>query len=375
MPNIRISKIKARRGTRDQIKSRIFDQGELVYSIDGRRLYTGSGDLSGGTVVGNKLHPPLLNYYSLSSVIAEVGDAVSINNKFYQLTAVDYQNVNSWVDISTKIDTLFFKYDSTNTLTLAGSGISASYLNPVTVSNGIKIEDGILQSKFNTKSLEISAGAISIKHGGIDEREVSSTSFYKGLTGGSGNKIGINYDPAYFYLESGMLSISAIPVTGIEFSDLESQWFGGGLVYDSFNSTISTVISSADGSSLTSNNGILSMTQQASSGTSELARITVDQFGRVIDRTNSIFSTLTGKYPTNTSGSLSTNVLSSIFNGTPSHTLSGGVSGIPLTKFFAIDPSGATVTLSSAGFITFEGNTTTRDGQTLGRFAIPIFAY
>jgi hypothetical protein len=50
----RIGKIKVRRGTDLQRKLVTFEEGELVYSIDKKRLYIGNGTEKGGIVVSNR---------------------------------------------------------------------------------------------------------------------------------------------------------------------------------------------------------------------------------------------------------------------------------------------------------------------------------
>jgi len=414
MPNVKISKIKLRRGSDDQRKFQIFDQGEPIYTVDTKRLFIGTGTLSGGSVVGSKIHPITTNYYSISNINAEVGDICNVNNKFYQLTASDYTNVGSWADVSLRYNSLFFNYDSQNRLDLNTDSISAKYIKSSTVYNGIKIENGVLQSDYNTKSFEISAFQLSLKANGIDEREINSTTLGNGLTGGSGSKISLNVDPYYFYFSNNTLSLSNLPTFTMTFEDLSASWFGDGLNYStglqkiyatltdthgtsisktvsggisinpsifgsglSYNlstTRLSTTLVDVDNVSLVRNlTGGISIKNDAVSGTNQLAKITVDQFGRVTNQVSSIYGALTGN---SALSSLNvSNSLSSIFNGTPSQTLSGGIPGLQIARFTATDINGYTVTLSSAGFITFEGPTTTRNGSSVGRFAIPIFAY
>ena len=55
MADVSIVKLKVRRGTNEQRRSIILDQGELGYTLDTRRLYIGDGASVGGRVVGNQL--------------------------------------------------------------------------------------------------------------------------------------------------------------------------------------------------------------------------------------------------------------------------------------------------------------------------------
>jgi hypothetical protein len=341
MPTITISKTKIRRGTNIQRKQVIFDQGELVYTTDTKRLFVGTGTTTGGIVNGSQIHPPISNYYSLSTIDAEVGDLINVNNIFYQLTAADFTNINSWSNVGLKIDPTIFSYNNSNTLTLFTGSISASYLNPNTVLSGVKIQNGILQVNYNTNDFNLTGGALSIKPGGTN------------------------------------------PYT-LQYSDLSPTWFGRGL-----SAGASQIQVNPDFISLTFGLSSLSSTLQlnpnALSGTPEWPSITVDKFGRTTTYKSAIFDTLSGIDAINAtfngraSQNLTANSLSTISGVLPS--LSGSYGPIPdvtLTAITALSTNGTsfvTITLSSAGFITFEGNEATRTGQPMGRFAIPIFSY
>ncbi len=326
---IKIVKFKVRRGTNNQRKVTIFDQGELVHTLDNKRLYIGNGVLSGGEVVGNKNFTPLNQISDLLTTEAEIGDLVPINSIFYQLTATPASNSSNWVPLSSNVVS-----------NIGLSALSASLINPLTVSNGIKIHDGVLQSDLNTKHLEISAFQISIKPSSIDEREISSTSFGNGISGGSNSKISLKIDPTFFNFSGDRLSL---------------------------NSSLSSNISDVDVVTISNTGGIISQTVINVPTSHEVASIGIDEYGRVTDFDTSIYDTLTGFDSVNTT-----------FNGTPAHSLSGGIGGLDLTVLSALstnDVDTVVVTLSSAGFLTFEGNTESRTGQTIGRYAIPIFTY
>jgi len=411
MPNIEISKVKFRRGANSSRGSVTYDQGEPVYTTDTHRLYVGNGTPNTESVIGSKIHPPLTNYYSLSNTVGEIGDAVYCNNKFYQLTATDYSNINSWSDVSLKIDNSIFTYTQYNTLSVIPDSISSSYLKSSTISNGVKIDSGILQLDFNSKSLELSSNQLSIKESGIDEREISNSALGSGLRGGSNDKISIDINTDYFIFDGNKLSLSAAPVV-LNFSDLQTYWFGSGLninivdeiitttlidvdnktiqknsgvisfkpsvfgsglVYNSLSASLSSVLVDVDNSTITkTDDGVISLSSITTPSSNEWNKINVDQYGRVSSVESGIQGILQGDSP---SGSYNiTNTLSTLFNGSPTSYYDGTGN---ITKFSAISSDGVTViNLSSAGFITFEGNTTTRDGDVISsRFAIPIFKY
>jgi hypothetical protein len=335
--NIKIIKLKARRGSNNERKTVILDQGEIVYTVDTKRLFVGNGVLSGGDVVGNKNHLPVNTINALSSIPAEVGDLTSINGVTFQLSALPPTNISNWIALSSNTQ-------------IGLSSLSANQLNPVTVNNGIKIENNTLQINFNSNFFQISANQLSLKPSGVNEREINSTTFGNGISGGSGNVVSLNIDPVFFSFNSGRLS---------------------------FNIPINDLTVTGDNVTIENNSGTLSLVNLNTPLSAELASIIVDDYGRVIQGGNSIFDTLTGFDTVNT-----------LFNGTPNQSLSGGISGLTLTLLSAIssnsvyneitettDTFTTVVTLSSAGFIVFEGNSTSRSGKSFGRFAIPIFTY
>jgi hypothetical protein len=331
---IKIAKIKVRRGTNNQRRTVILDEGELAYTLDTNRLYVGNGVLSGGNVVGNKNHLPITQYNSLTSIAAEIGDLTSISGSIYQLTAQPATTLTNWIPLSTKD-------------VIALSSLSASQINPLTVNNGIKIESNTLQVNFNTKFFQISSSQLSIKPSAIDQIEISSTSFGNGISGGSGNVITLNIDPIYFTFSSGKLTLQSGVIDTSVFNALT------GLI---------------DNNTLVLNdNNDLSMDNLSTSNVKEIASLVVDDYGRVIQIESSIYDTLTGYDLTNP-----------IFNGRPAHSLSGAIAGLTLTTLSALSSNlsaSTVVVLSSAGFLTFEGNDVTRTGKSFGRFAIPIYTY
>lgn len=414
MPTINISKIKLRRGTNDQRRLVILDQGEPVYTTDTKRVFVGTGTLSGGFVVGSKVHSPLINFFSLSTVVAETGDLVNVNNKFYQLTGANFANVNSWADVSARVDSTFLSYNSNNHITLNIGSISAAYIDSDTIGDGLVINSGILQLDYTTQSLEISSNKLAIKASGITEREVSSTALSYGILGGSGTPIQLDVDPAYFVFTGNTLSLSSNP-SSLEFDDLDAAWFGDGITFDGPNELISAEINAVDGDTITlttgeiavnpamfgvgidydtatntvssilanvdnstlerSSTGIISLSDINASAVNEWPMVSVDDYGRVVSLQNSILDIF--KCDSALSPTLNgTNSLSSIFNGSPTGIYAG--SG-PLTMFKALSSDDTTVVeLSSAGFIVFEGNYSSRagiDANPITRFAIPIFRF
>jgi hypothetical protein len=357
MADIYISKIKVRRGTNAEINSTRFDQGELVHATDSKRLFIGNGVLSGGNPVSSKVHPPLTNYSSLSTTLAEVGDLVSVNSIWYQLTASPYSSASNWGDMRTKFSSEFVYTNST--VNMAVSGLSASKINPNTVTNGVNIIDGKIQLNYRTNFFELSSNQLSIKTGGITTREILSSSFANGLSGGNGKPISLTVSPNDFTFQSGILSSNYARISSY---GLNTQ---SHLPVSAYNALSGLNAKVGDTSSV--DKVIYQLQSLPAFSLANWEAISKDGIA------DSIYDTLTGNSTRNSSNSLS-----SIFNGSPSQTTDGIVPGIKLTSFTALSSNGlssVTITLSSAGFITFAGNYTSETGKSINRFAVPIFTY
>ena len=357
MADIYISKIKVRRGTNAEINSTRFDQGELVHATDSKRLFIGNGVLSGGNPVSSKVHPPLTNYSSLSTTLAEVGDLVSVNSIWYQLTASPYSSASNWGDMRTKFSSEFVYTNST--VNMAVSGLSASKINANTVTNGVNIIDGKIQLNYRTNFFELSSNQLSIKTGGITTREILSSSFANGLSGGNGKPISLTVSPNDFTFQSGILSANYARISSY---GLNTQ---SHLPVSAYNALSGLNAKVGDTSSV--DKVIYQLQSIPAFSLSNWEAISKDGIA------DSIYDTLTGNSTRN-----STNSLSSIFNGSPSQTTDGVIPGVKLTSFTALSSNGlssVTITLSSAGFIAFAGNYTSETGKSVNRFAIPIFTY
>lgn len=373
MAEIYISKIKARRGTDQQRRSALFDQGEIVYTTDTKRLYVGNGLLSGGNSIASKVHPPLTNTASLSNLIAEVGDITSIDNVWYQLTANPYTNVNNWGAIRVNLSPELF-FDNNSTINIAFSSISASKINPDSFESPLSISDSKFKFNYNTSFFELSDANFSLSENSITPREISSTSFGDGISGGDGNIISLKIRPErLFFDNSGRLDVNFNSLSSTRYTN---RFF---TPLSSFNS-LSTVPAMV-GDVVTYDTRFYQLTSEIFEVDPEEADFedVVEILNSWVDITpknsfeSATFDTLTGFSTTN-----SGNSLSAIFNGTPAHTIEGGIPGLTITKFEAVSSNGVTtqtVELSSAGFLTFEGDYETKTGQLVGRFAIPIFAY
>lgn len=388
MPDIKISKLKTRRGPENQRKNVIFDQGEIVSTTDTQRLFLGDGATAGGISVTCKIHDPVVSDALLTSINAQKGDLVLANNIFYQLTGTNPTVAGDWGNVGPKIDSTFFNFTASNAISLKTNSLSAVYLDPNTIGDGLIIDSDLLKINYNSTQFELSGSKFSLTSSGVTEREISSTSFGNGISGGSGDLVSLKVHPNDFYFDSGTLRLSTTPFS-VSFSDLKDYWFtngikynsidsiieldptvfGSGLIYDSNYPLLSTVLTNIDNDSLVkTDSGVISISSNTSlSGSAPWASITVDKFGKVVNKQSTIVSVLTGDSAL--SGYNVESPLSGIFNGDPL-----GLYNLNVAQFTALSSNGQVLTLSSAGFITFDGHTS-RDGQGIGRFAIPIFRY
>lgn len=387
--NVNISKIKTRRGTDSERLGLSYDQGELITTTDTQRLFLGDSNTLGGIPIGAKIHNPITNYYILSTVNAQKGDLINVNNVFYQLTAYPFSNVNNWANVGARYDSRFFNLNSKNNLTLKQNAISAICLKNDTISGGLIVNSGILQINLDNTTLGLSSNTLYIKDSGINQYKIASTSFGNGISGGNGETIELMTNPEQFYYDSGYLTLSS-SLLSTYFTDLQPDWFGYGLSYDSLSSritidpnffstgtvynsateTLSTVLADVDNISIVKNNsGVISLsTNPALSGYTSMNDITIDKYGKIVGKQPTITDFITGNSALSSFNN--TNSLSAIYNGDYL-----GLSGLQITKFTALSSDGTTVlTLSSAGFITFQSQTS-RNNKNITRFAIPIYIY
>ena len=348
MPTIRLSKIKVRRGTDSQRRQTVFDQGELVHTIDTGRLFVGTGTLSGGIAAGNKIHK-ITSYYSLSTLNAEVGDMARLGTILYQLVDPDYTNIANWESLEIS-------------LTIAANSISASHISPNSFSNGLSSTASTVRLNFNTTQFALSNDNLIIKPEGISQAEIDdATTFNATIVRSNSNLFGV----ASSFFQTGF-DVTSYPTelyTTVAGLGDTSMWLDGRLL-----------------KSTTDNGGLSSVIL--------LPKISSDRYGRVQSLEPAIYSTLmsisdingadvtVNGFPNQTLSALSSfSYKPTAFNP---YTVTVAVS--TLTAFAVNESPGSegdllVVTLSAAGFITFEGGFSSRTGQPIARFAIPIYNY
>lgn len=365
MPDIQLIKLTIRRGTDAQRKSVTLEQGELGFTTDYKRLWIGDGVLSGGHIIGAKVHPPLASGKT-GLVAATTGDVVYENSLLYQLTGTDYSTATDWGHIGAKPDKSYIQFDGNNKLTLVANSIDGDKFAPAAAFNAgglVATTSYGLSVVPDYSTIEVASSAIRVKDDGIDENKINSSSFGLGLDGGSGATIHVDADYSYFGFIGTTLTLSALPDNSVTFESIDPAWVGSGLTYDAINSTINANLSGIN-STLTNNNGVIGLASIGTGETVPWAQVTKDVYGRVSNLTSTLVTALT----------CNTVVpVVSAFNGFPNQTQEGVPAGVVITTFTCTSGTN-TVTLSSAGFVSIEG-ATTQDGSPVGRVAIPVFAF
>lgn len=368
MPSIKIIKLKVRRGSDAQRQAIVLNQGEFGYTIDTKRVFIGDGITYGGVVVGNKGHVPVTLLKSLTSTNAQKGDYVRASNLLYMLSGNDFTQLSSWCYIGPAIDNTTITLNESNQLQVASSSINASQLSPDLIGSGLEISSNKLQLDLNTQFFEFSASELSIAPNVITSREIATTALSSGLGGGNGTPLYVKVGSGLGYDETTeTIVLCSYPDNSVSYNAFDASVIGSGLVLNPSTQKLETIVTNTDNASILKNSeGVIGLPVRGGSNMVELPYINYDAYGLPSSVTTSIFATLTGN---------STSPAFSAFNGFPGQNTLGNNSN-KIYTYPAIDLLGTTVTLSSAGFICFQGNVTARnDGTKIDRFAIPIFNY
>lgn len=335
-PDIKVIKLKLRRGSDAQRKTIVLDQGEMGYTIDTKRVFVGDGSTLGGIPVSNKVSTTVTQYKSLSDTPAEVGDVVIADNVAYQLTSSDFTSIGNWRIFTSPPDNTYVSFTnlSSGSLTIKSGSIDSTRLNAVSLSStSISVSSNKLVVNYDTNQFTISGDKFAIAQQGIKPIHISTSSISKGLTGGNGQPLSAYVDGTTISYDSGgRLTVINTPITAIGYQNL-----GGGFNIDPVNSIVSTNVRGVD------------------SRTFALCSGLVTWLGSGIDTP---YGTLTANDDTE-----------KYFNGSPDQFTTAYNPSEGRTLYTTISSNGATVVLSSAGFFIFTPN-----GFTQGtKFAVPIF--
>ena len=281
MPDITIVKIKVRRGSDDQRKQLVLDQGELGYTIDTKRLFVGDGSVTGGSVVGNKN----FGIFNLESGLGTVdgaqrGDIGYANSKLYTLTASSYDSsLSGWSYIGPVPDNENIEFTAAHTLTVKTSSLDADDIKAAAFGSGLKKDGSAIAIDFNTDFLELSSTKLSLTESSITEREIKTTAISGGLVGGAGTQITINVGDGLELTSDNKLQTSSVRSNTVAFSSFKNDTFGQGLLYNNTTNQIENILSGVNSDNFDFTSSRLSLRSQSVSGEYEMSRILLDGYG------------------------------------------------------------------------------------------------
>lgn len=158
MPDIKIIKLKLRRGLESQRLLITLDQGEMGYTIDSKRVFVGDGATLGGIVVGTKAFAPVAaNKISLA---AYQGDLVVENSLLYQLTGTDATQTSAWRYIGPQVDGNSIVFNGSNQLTINAASSSLVFLSGAIAATSQGLSARVDNSTIIIRSNQLRVGTI-----------------------------------------------------------------------------------------------------------------------------------------------------------------------------------------------------------------------
>jgi hypothetical protein len=252
MPNIRIIKLKVRRGSEAERKIVVLEQGELGYTVDTKRLFVGNGFTPGGETVASKIHEVLPTSDSRNLIsTAYQNDLVYENNFLYQLTGTDYSKLSAWSFVGAQVNNNSIEYDANRKLSIKSSGITTPMLQPSAItagklnSNVVFVSGGLTLNSVSGLSANMDPNVFHIVDNVIKIRadtgisSINSSALSKGLAGGSGSPLSASVDfDSITFNSSGQLTIGTIDGSKIK--------LGEGMSYDLSNKSLGHIIKKVD---------------------------------------------------------------------------------------------------------------------------------
>lgn len=361
--DIKIIKLKVRRGTNAQRQRVVLDQGEVGFTTDTQRLFVGNGVLSGGIPAASKVFPTVSTITNATGLPAELGDLVFVQTqgKLYQLTNLPASDELSWTAVGTSTDDVYVGYDG-GTLTVLDNSIDGTRLNQQSLSSEtITFNTNALTINYNPSHFEVNSSTqFAIASGAITKSEISSLALDndKGVAGGENTKVYIKVDDETISFDAqGRLTVIGESATVVKYTDLDR-----GFSINPSTNSVDTVVQGVS-PPLTLVNGLATLLSGFSS-MQELPMFSVNNSGLVNLTTTSIYDVLTGVADNDFKGRLD--------QGSP--TLDGLTTFTVMSSFGGV---GVNKSLTSAGFIVFQGNygTRQRGDISLQPFAIPVFKF
>ena len=338
MVDVKVIKLKVRRGLNSHRKNVVLDQGELGYTTDTERLFVGTGVLSGGLPAGAKVWPILATYNDLSGYQAEINDIAYAESKLYQLTASTYNILSSWNFIGTVPNNVTIEYNASNELDIVDNSVDGTKLDQQALSgSGIKFATDKIAVDYHTAQFAISANQLVVKTSGINSTHISTDTLSSGLIGGAGTPLRVNVDGQTIGFDGTMLTVLN-SVSGVPYNKLVQ-----GFNVDYTTNNVSTNVIGVDPNFFGLDEGIVT-------------------FKSAFEAT--VYDILSGD---------DTGV-ADLYNGSPNQLLSGW-GGNPVLTYAALSGDSIAITLSSAGYIVINPGSTSTDSKPYTRLAIPVFTF
>ena len=204
MPDIKIIKLKLRRGLESQRILIALDQGELGYTIDTKRVFVGDGATTGGIVVGSKAFTPVAA--NKTSLAAYQGDIVVENSLLFQLTGTDATQSSQWKYIGPQIDNDTIIFNGSNQLTLNTNTTTLVY-----ASGGLASSSQGLSANVDGSTITINTTTNKLRVGTITNSNISvSTLVGSGLGSTATKTLCAVVDNASIQLKSNTIALSSL---------------------------------------------------------------------------------------------------------------------------------------------------------------------
>lgn len=204
MPDIKIIKLKLRRGLESQRLLVTLDQGELGYTIDTKRIFVGDGATVGGIVVGTKAFTPIAA--NKTSLAAYQGDIVVENSLLFQLTGTDATQTSAWKYIGPQVDNNSIIFNASNQLTINAASTILVY-----ASGGLVATTQGLSANVDGSTITINNATNAIRVGTITNANIStSTLVGVGLGSTATKTLCAAVDGSSIQIKSNVIALSSL---------------------------------------------------------------------------------------------------------------------------------------------------------------------
>jgi hypothetical protein len=162
MPDIKIIKLKLRRGLESQRLLITLDQGEMGYTIDSKRVFVGDGSTVGGIVVGSRAFTPIAS--NKTSLAAYQGDLVVENSLLYQLTGTNATQTSAWRYIGPQIDNNTIRFNASNQFSINTTSSSLVFATGAIAATSLGLSARVDNSTIIISSNRLTVGTITNAH-------------------------------------------------------------------------------------------------------------------------------------------------------------------------------------------------------------------